>query len=73
MFQRCFESVSRKCIGCLKCINSLPKKVCFVVVVWQLLQLPEQKEVLFSLSQCVMYDGGVIYADYLLVVISNGQ
>ena len=33
--------------GCLKCINSLPKKVCFVVV-WNSSQLPEQKESLFS-------------------------
>ena len=34
--------------GNLKHINSLSKKVCFVVVVCQSSQLPEQKEGLFS-------------------------
>ena len=43
-----FMSVSRKLKGYIKCINSLPKKVCFVVVVWNSSQLPEQKESLFS-------------------------
>ena len=41
MLQASFKEVFK---GGLKHINSLPKKVCFVVVVCQSSQLPEQKE-----------------------------
>ena len=44
MLQASFKEVFK---GGLKHINSLPKKVCFVVVVCQSSQLPEQKEGLF--------------------------
>ena len=46
-FPECFDRLSRKF---LKHINSLSKKVCFVVVVCPSSQLPEQKEGLFSLE-----------------------
>ena len=49
-FYGCFERVSGKFKGCLKCIYSLLNMVCFIVVVWQLAQLPEQKEGLFNTS-----------------------
>ena len=45
-FPECFDRLSRKF---LKHINSLSKKVCFVVVVCPSSQLPEQKEGLFLL------------------------
>ena len=41
MFRASFKEVFK---GGLKHINSLSKKVCFVVVVCQSSQLPEQKE-----------------------------
>ena len=44
MFRASFKEVFK---GGLKHINSLSKKVCFVVVVCQSSQLPEQKEGLF--------------------------
>ena len=43
MFLECFKEA----YGGLKCINILPKKVCFVFVVGKSSQLPEQKEGLF--------------------------
>ena len=43
MFLECFKEA----YGGLKCIDILPKKVCFVFVVGQSSQLPEQKEGLF--------------------------
>ena len=48
MFRTSFKEVFK---GGLKHINSLSKKVCFVVVVCQSSQLPEQKEGLFSQCQ----------------------
>ena len=44
VFRASFKEVFK---GSLKHINSLSKKVCFVVVVCQSSQLPEQKEGLF--------------------------
>ena len=46
MFLECFKEA----YGGLKCINILPKKVCFVSVVGMSSQVPEQKEGLFFLN-----------------------
>ena len=48
MFRASFKEIFK---GGLKHINSLSKKVCFVVVVCQSSQLPEQKEGLFRIDK----------------------
>ena len=52
MFPASFKEVFK---GGLKHINSLSKKVCFVVVVCHSSQLPEQKEGLFIYYNDLFY------------------
>ena len=52
-FPECFDRLSRKF---LKHINSLSKKVCFVVVVCHSSQLPEQKEGLFIFTHIFLLE-----------------
>ena len=62
MFRASFKEFFK---GGLKHINSLSKKVCFVVVVCHSSQLPEQKEGLFTSEvHSVSYLGWIQYLEF---------